>query len=91
MRSTPEGASTSAFRPSLVRWIAAGIELEELERRAQALDLHLGGLGARAAEIADDARAHQARQQHQDDEHDQQLHQREPGLTGPPAWTRKAS
>ena len=71
------------------RGIPADVELIELQCGRQALDLHLGCLGARAAEIADHARRNEARKQHENDQHDQQLDQREPGLSRRLCYARR--
>src|SRR6476659_6565430 len=49
--------------------IAAGVEVEQVERAREALDLDLGGLDLRFAEIIEHARADQADDKRDDGEH----------------------
>src|SRR5581483_10758638 len=59
--------------------IAADVEIIQIERAREALDLNLGRLGLRLAEIVQHARADEAHDQADDGDHDQNFHEREAG------------
>src|SRR5215470_15872475 len=56
--------------------VAASVEEEQVERRAEAFDLQLRGLGARVGQVAEHARSGEADDQADDRQHDEKLDQR---------------
>src|SRR3954464_1423783 len=64
---------------------AAGVEVEQVERAAETLDLYLGRLDAGFAEIVQHPRADQRHDHADDGDDDQHLHQRKAFLAATPA------
>src|SRR4051794_12423509 len=72
----------------LARRVAAGVEAVEVERRLQVGDLELGRVQLGAAQVADDPRAGERREQAQDHEHHEELDQGEARLRARAAMVR---
>src|SRR5258706_3589798 len=70
----PANQRGQAFRR---RWKPARIEIEQIERAAEALQLNLRGLDLRFAEIIENTRADQAHDEADDGDHHQHLDQGE--------------
>src|SRR5687768_3821492 len=60
-----------------LRRVAAGVEVEQIERRGERIDLQLGRLRPGVGEVAEHARPDEAHDQAEDDQHDKQLDERE--------------
>src|SRR5689334_8033969 len=76
----PRGQRGEAFAGGR---IAAGIEIEQVERAREALDLDAGGLDLRHGQIVEHARADQGHDQPDDGDHHQDFDEREAGFPSP--------
>src|SRR5262249_44302287 len=74
------GVHLEGLESLLTGRVAAGVQLELVERGAHQLDLDAGGGLLRLADPAEEAGADQRRQQAEDDDDDEQFDQREPPL-----------
>src|SRR5579864_3598816 len=88
IRSIPGSNTRSLFHQRAqsfcTRRIAAGIEIKQIERSDEALQLDPRGLDLGFAEIVEHARTDQAHDQADDRDHDEHFDQREAGLTFKP-------
>src|SRR5262249_49724794 len=75
IRTVPRAETAAALhqgrQPLRTQGISSGIEVEEVERAREALDLDLGGLHLRLAEVVEYAWAHQRDHEANDGDHDQ--------------------
>src|SRR5262245_5549688 len=65
---------TQSFR---ARGTTAGVEIKEIERACEALDLNFGGLDLRLVQIVEHARPDERHDETDDCDHDQDFHERE--------------
>src|SRR5262249_26022060 len=70
--------------------IAPGIEIEQVERAREALDLDAGGLDLRLGQIVEHARADQGHDQPDDGDHHQDFDEPQAGLASPRPAARPA-
>src|SRR5271170_357560 len=84
VRSVPGGESAGRLdergKPLRARRISPGIEIEQLERAREALDLDLRGLDLRLAQVIEHARADERHDEADDRDHDQYFDEREAAL-----------